>query len=539
MSLATPATSSEETTGAVRVSASRLWPLLRANYEACGVEAWTRGVLPTYVTSNASVAHRYVRVMMAWLRDLEDAGRLRPGEPLHILELGCGSGRLTFHALSSLDESHEAPILRRHPWQYMATDVSAHRLEGLHSITPLGRFFEDGRLSTSIYDALGENKPEWPDEFDGPVVVIANYVFDSLPADAFFVQDGELYETLIQLGDANAGANVDQLTWRFSHRPVTSGYYNDVVLDDVLEKQKRDLTPRSILLPTGAVQALRNVRQITERPKLVLIADKPHRLPSEQARVTMPPIELHGSSHFSVSLDFNVLAQIIRAEGEQMLVSRHGHEVISFAACMMDKADCAFPEARQAFADQHERLGAHSELYLAARLHEQVHALSLHDHLAWLRMVRYDPHNWSSVFPIFVRLLKSPPPELRPELVEALEQVSARWFPDGDEQMDAPFFAGCAFFQIGEMERARRHLERSIAESGSRPAVQFQLGRAEFLCGDRSGGAARARGALDADRDLGRTLDLLGVFPEGQERAKLAVADMEWQAGLPAQNAQS
>lgn len=537
------AISSEAFTGARPVSASPLWNLLRANYESCGTEAWDSGTIPAYVTSNASVAHRYAHVISAWLRDLEDARTIRPGDTARVLELGCGTGRFTFHLASSLEELNATPILQRHPWQYLATDVSAKRLQDLEQVAPLKRFFTDGRLRTFLYDAMAGDAPDWTGQPDSPLVVIANYVLDSLPADFFRVQDGELYETLIELRGAESGSeprpesgphlSLHELSWNFSHRPAAPGYYSDEILDGILDREKACPAPRSIIFPTGAVQAIRNLRGFTAGPILMLIADKANRVPAEMAELAMPVIERHGASHFSVALDFDLLAQVAQADGGHMLVSTHGHEVISFAALISGVSNCRFAETNSLFADLHERFAMHSELYLAARLGEQAQVLSLHDHLAWLRMSHFDPHNWSSVFPLFARQVAAAPPELRPELVETLERVSARWFPASGEQFDTPFLVGSAFLLIGHAEAARRHLARSIEECGLRPAAQFQMGRAEALCGGRLNGARHMREALTSEPTLGRTLEFLGLLPDGEAQAKQIAEQMEWQASLP------
>jgi hypothetical protein len=74
-----------------RLSESLLWWLQRNFFKQRGPQAWAKGVVPYYITSNAWIADSYAKVVLGWLRDC--AGTLDPDHPVTLLELGCGSGR--------------------------------------------------------------------------------------------------------------------------------------------------------------------------------------------------------------------------------------------------------------------------------------------------------------------------------------------------------------------------------------------------------------------------------------------------------------
>src|SRR5882724_834418 len=81
-------------------SRSLLWKLQRAYFAEAGADAWRLGEVPHYVTSNPRVADSYAEIVFAFWRD---RNRLAPAAgPLHICELGAGSGRLAFHFLTRL-----------------------------------------------------------------------------------------------------------------------------------------------------------------------------------------------------------------------------------------------------------------------------------------------------------------------------------------------------------------------------------------------------------------------------------------------------
>jgi hypothetical protein len=514
------------------LSASPLWSLLRTSYESGDTAAWDGGDLPTYITSNAGLAHRYTRVLLGWLRDLAALGQLSPGGPLEIVELGCGTGRFTFHMLRALEEVETSPVLQSLEWSYLATDISEKRLLSLTGKRPLKRFFSEDRLRTAFYDVLTpdasfENRPR------GPLVVIANYVLDSLPADCFRLQSGRLFETRIALREEDSGERLEGFSWDFSHHPIELPYYDDPELDGMLEACKGLGDTRTILLPMGAVRALRNLRKLTDRPMLILIADKTLEGSRDTAGNSSFLIELHGDSHFSIPLDIELLREYIKTSGGQMAETRHGQEVIHLAAYMFGASDFDFPETRLAFRDEFEVSSLTAALYAAARLRQQVEVLSLHDYLAYLRVTHFDPSQWSSIFPLFFAKASTSPPELRRELIEALDKMAARWYPSADSGMDMPFLIGCTYLHLGEAEKAQRQFAVSMEEFGSRPAVLFQAGRAEFRLGEQSKGASTARAAYRADPALGGFLQRLGVLPGGEVQAQQLTEQMEWEASLP------
>jgi len=80
-----------------RLSRSVLWRLQRRFFERRGPAAWSEGVVPHHATTNPYLARAYSRIVLGFLRDWR-AG-LDPSQPVYLVELGAGSGRLAFHFL--------------------------------------------------------------------------------------------------------------------------------------------------------------------------------------------------------------------------------------------------------------------------------------------------------------------------------------------------------------------------------------------------------------------------------------------------------
>ncbi|HMA91522.1 MAG TPA: hypothetical protein VKP30_02505 [Polyangiaceae bacterium] len=101
-----------------RLSRSALWTLQRACFNQAGVNAWRTGQVPHYITSNPFMAAAYARVVTGFLRDLAAANSCARGDPLTIVELGAGSGRLAFHFLQKLLAERRVAARRADPLRY-------------------------------------------------------------------------------------------------------------------------------------------------------------------------------------------------------------------------------------------------------------------------------------------------------------------------------------------------------------------------------------------------------------------------------------
>ena len=62
-----------------RFSESLLWRLLPLWYQEAGQRAWGRDAVPSYITSNASIARTYCHLFQAFVRDLQKRHLRQPG----------------------------------------------------------------------------------------------------------------------------------------------------------------------------------------------------------------------------------------------------------------------------------------------------------------------------------------------------------------------------------------------------------------------------------------------------------------------------
>lgn len=198
----------------VALRSSLIWRLQRAFYEDRGLTAWSDAVVPNFVTSNSFIAGAYARVVLGILQDVYgSAGARNPAtdyaQPVYIVELGAGHGKLGYLVVEALLRYRAFfpatdCIL---PFKYVLTDVAASNVEAWLQHPHLVDFMEAGALDVAVFDAERDSEIRLrkcgqtlkAGAVANPVVVLANYVFDSLATDAFRIENGELQQACVSL----------------------------------------------------------------------------------------------------------------------------------------------------------------------------------------------------------------------------------------------------------------------------------------------------------------------------------------------------
>jgi hypothetical protein len=264
-----------------RLSRSVLWEYQRRFFDHWGVAAWSNSVVPSYITNNPFIAAAYARVVLGWLRDCQAAcgnpsppagsfGPLDPGQPVYLVELGAGCGRFAFHFLKRFLAMREASSLRHVPVRYVMTDFAERNLAYWREHPSLRPFVEAGVLDFARFDPACDRELRLevfgttlsPGTVKNPVAVLANYVFDSLPQDAFAVTGGRLHESLATLTYPTPEPDPADPKWfargrlTFEHRPITGDYYEDPEWNRVLKGYEERLDDTVVLFPEATLRCL-------------------------------------------------------------------------------------------------------------------------------------------------------------------------------------------------------------------------------------------------------------------------------------------
>ena len=133
-------------------SESLIWQLNRDFYQKTGPRAFSDDIVPHNLTSSSSVGKIYAELIFGFLKDLSAKSDTK--EPVNILELGAGHGRLAFHTLVHLDKLIQNSNYDLPPYCYILSDIVEDNLSFFLNHTQLKQYLEKGVLDVSYYDAI-------------------------------------------------------------------------------------------------------------------------------------------------------------------------------------------------------------------------------------------------------------------------------------------------------------------------------------------------------------------------------------------------
>ncbi len=254
-----------------RISQSQLWQIQQDFYQTLGMEAWDNKA-PFYVTNSQVMAESYADLVIAFLLDQT----MDPDQPVYILELGSGTGRLGFNFARELQRKQAFfPQLARLRLITVLSDIVEENVAFWESHPSLGK------LGQAVDFAL-----YWPERdhevrlrksgqtlqsLKNPLVVLANYVFDSMPHDEFTVNQKRVQECLIEVSPKKVKLHSspnrldirDVDVVRSYSEIVIEGYYPDGSCEQkVLEHYARRIREGTFMVPTGALECVGNLRKI-------------------------------------------------------------------------------------------------------------------------------------------------------------------------------------------------------------------------------------------------------------------------------------
>jgi tetratricopeptide (TPR) repeat protein len=193
-----------------------------------------------------------------------------------------------------------------------------------------------GTLEAGIFDAVNDDKITLrsgkvirADTAKNPICIVANYLFDTLYHDIFQVSEGILMEGLVSTGSTNTAepdpldpAIIQRLSNEYKYVPITEEYYLEEEGDEphaarILKWYKDFYTEMregaSILIPIGALRALRRLTKFSNGRAIVISGDKGNNNPEQFVGLMDPHIAVHGS--FSLMVNYHAIGMWFTSRG--------------------------------------------------------------------------------------------------------------------------------------------------------------------------------------------------------------------------------
>jgi hypothetical protein len=458
-------------------SQSALWDLQRRYFAERGVEAWRRGEVPHYVVSNPRVADSYAEIVFGFLRDRDRLAGASATEPLYVCELGAGSGRFAFHFLRRLAALCGQAGVATASFRYVLTDCVPANLEFWKRHPRFRPFFEAGMLDLALFDVgdsgeialLGAARTLDAGSLAQPLVVIANYVFDSVPQELFHIDGGRSRQCLVSLamdedpGDLDAAQLLERVRCSYACRALETPVYQEPWLEELLDGYRRSLQDTYLLFPAAALRCLERLRALSGQGLLLLSADKgEHRLSALQG--DEPPALIHHGS-FSLSVNYHAIKEYCERSGGLAMFPDAQHHSVSVSACLIADRAADHLETRRAYARHVQDFSPDDFYTIATHARPSIGAMSVEEILAYLRLGHYDAHQFGRYLPRLMQLAPQLGRHQHRAVSDAVDRVWDLYFPLGEE-LDLADVMARLLYEMDDYGGALRYFERSTAIYG-------------------------------------------------------------------------
>jgi tetratricopeptide (TPR) repeat protein len=481
----------------VPLSQSVIWRLQRDFYAQRGLKAWTEDLVPSYITNNPFISEIYARIVAGFIDDCmkpaQGESRLLSREhPLRILELGAGTGKFSYlflRKLTALLKTHNVPL---HLVRYYMTDTS----EGLIAEWRENAFLQEFVVSGILEFELFQAGQEYRQEARRPLVVIANYVFDSLPQDAFAIENGEIRKIIVTT--SAAGGEIQSLKdLRFSYRnsAISPRHYPDNDWNGILEQYRTRLSTATVLFPASALQTLHKLGESSDGRMLVLAADKGFAHEEDLVLAPREPLlEFHGGGRcFSQQVNFDAIGKYFHARGGDVLVPSKHFTSLNLCAFIQRNPGDEFTAACRAYWEALIAFGPDDLFAVMSWLNAYLEEISLPQVLPLLRLTRWDPVVLVRLFPVIARQARNANIE-RADLRDAVMSAWENHYPLNKDENVLAFYCGVILLELRFFVEAYSMFRKSQQLFGTSATTSYNLG----LC---CLGSGRSREALELMRE--------------------------------------
>ncbi len=356
------------------LSQSLIWQIQRAYFLKNGMKAWQDDVVPSSISSNPVMARAYSQILFGYLRDCVAAaatGRsvLDETEPIYIVELGAGSGRLAHHFLHTFYPRYlESPFAKR-PIKYVMTDfvpqtVASWQENSLPPCRSGGRFqpwIDANVLDFALFDVqdcrpltlVHSGETLDPNRVRNPIILIANYFFDSIPQDSFVIEDGQLCQNLLTLSSSQPEPDLadpaiwDRLTLHYEPIPTEKPHYAEPLYEQILDDYESALLDARFSFPNVGLDCLRFWQGDNGR-LLLLTSDRGYSQLDDLLGQDDPLPNLHGS--FSLMVNYQAISQYVLYKEGVVCQTAHYQDNIQVLAYLLGDIPQTAQETRLAFA---------------------------------------------------------------------------------------------------------------------------------------------------------------------------------------------
>ncbi|WP_214626904.1 SAM-dependent methyltransferase [Paenibacillus agaridevorans] len=456
-----------------RFSEAPIWEIQRQYYEEAGMTAWHNDQVPQYITSNPMIGGAYAEMIFGLLMDRAAQGLAE--EPVCIVEVGAGVGRLACHVLHELRSLIQYADIPLPPFRYWMTDLAMSNVLAWKEHPALQPFLEDGTLDVARFDAVQDTELHLlvsgerivAGALKQPLVIVANYFFDGIPQELLYMGDGRVYETDVFIRSAQRGENegeeaaakLDRLSLRYEHRPAPEYEQEDYTYRDLIAFYQEELDESHLLFPSSGFTCLERLHALSTAGSALITADKgDHKIDNWR---NAPPPELIRHGGFSFTANYHAFQYVFERQGALALFPPQHYKNINVGCILRLDRPKAYVQTRLAYRRVVERFGPDEFYSLKEWLDGHLDTMGLQQFLGFWRLGGYDAEFFAQSARRISELL---PDAYEDELDDITRGIELMWssYYVMEQKYDLALDAGLILFEMDRYKEAKTFLEASV-----------------------------------------------------------------------------
>ena len=515
-----------------RFSQSIMWKLTRDFYEQRGISAWDSGIVPSYVTSNPFIAQSYAQVVWQYLRDcLSDRGscRIDPSQPIYIVELAAGHGRFSYLFLKKFLALENASSLRHLDVRFVMTDFTETNVKSWARQKLFQDYVDQGVLHLGLFDLECDDYIRlYPsgqllsqESIKNPLIVLANYIFDSLLQDFFRFESGKISECLVTtrhtepLSEQPVNPEVMSnfhLDWEMN--PVSpEGYYGDALIEQVLAGYQGRLSDTTLVFPVGAMRTIRRLSRMSGNRLLIVSSDKGYTHEDELFYINGQYVQFHGA--LSTMSNYHAMGQLVQKLGGHYLATAQRQMSLKTVAYLVGGSSEQFADTMATFRTSMDVFGPYDFYTLLNSVRTAAPNLPLDGVMELMRLAQYDPQVFFDYEKIILDNAHTLSETQRVELTMSLDRTWANFYPLG---RDLPFELGRVYLSLKRPREALRYNQLSMDMFGEHPVTYCNMGICYYQAEDTANAIVCFEKSLQLNPDYGLPKAWLSRIVAEQQR---------------------
>ncbi len=474
------------------LSQSIIWKLQAEFYEKQGPEAWSRGIVPQYITTNPYIANLYAKTVFGYCRDFVSQKDFDPTTTIYIMELAAGVGRFTYTFLKRFMNMLERSSLKGLKFCYLITDLAERNVQYWLNHSYLKPYFESGVLDCATFDMTKDEELHLRyskkllsmDNLHNPLILFANYTFDSLPQDTFYVKEGTLYEGLITVYSEKDSADLSDhsilagLDYEYTDHLIDgSSYYEEPNANELLLYYKDCLDDSAFSVPIVALRCITRLRKLFGDDILLISSDKGYRNLSSMEKIYHPFLSKHGS--ISLTVNFHGMELFFKSLGGSAVHSIYDHENVTMSMFLLSNRSHDFLETKLAYEEIIEHIGPDDFYILKKAVVPHHETLTTKELLTFLRYTVWDARTFLEFYNTLLKRIGEEEDFPKDELVNVIHKIWEHYFPIGEEGDLASCFASLLAY-FGQDEDAITLFNASLDIYGEDPGVHYEIALCYF-----------------------------------------------------------